>query len=237
MGSNDSNSSDRIGDIIFSAIAENAVIETESWALERVDRVLKRLHDARGKGDQFTVVIPWIAEHTAFTAPGRYIFFARSFFQLCDCDDMAAMVIAHEMSHHDLGHTKVFPDWLGNATNVDVKILVYALYRTVETRIYGPEQECDADRNALELCVRAGYDAQRCIGLFNKLEKLALDMGDIDGVFGPDESDDELAEDASWSTKIRIWLFQRTRGYLPIRDRRAMLEKHAKVISAKNPLV
>jgi hypothetical protein len=122
-------------------------------------------------------------------------------------------------------------------TNLDAKVLIFALYRTVETRIYGPEQECDADRNALELCVKAGYDGQKCISLFNKLEKLALDMGDIDAVFGPDESDDELSEDASWSTKIRIWLYQRKRGYLPIRDRREMLVRHLdRITSRKLPL-
>lgn len=228
---------DQIGDVIYSAIKENAIIESAPWAIERVDRVLKRLHQVRGKGDQFSVVIPWIEKYTAFTVPGRYIFFARQLFQLCDCDDMAAMVIAHEMSHHDLGHTKVFPDWFRNVTNLDVKVLIFALYRIVETRIYGPEQECDADRNALELCVKAGYDGQKCISLFNKLEKLALDMGDIDAVFGPDESDDELSEDASWSTKIRIWLYQRKRGYLPIRDRREMLVKHLdRITSHKQPV-
>jgi len=80
----------------------------------------------------------------------------------------------------------------------------------------------------------ANYDGQKCIGLFNKL---ALDMGDIEAVFGPDESDDELFEDASWDTKIRIWLYQRKRGYLPIRDRREMLVRHLdRIASRKQPV-
>ncbi len=215
-----------IGDIIFSAVKENTIIESAPWAIERVDRVLQRLHEARGKGEQFSVVIPWLEKPTAFTVPGRYIFVARPLFQLCDCDEMAAMVIAHEMSHHDLGHIKVFPDWLRNVTNLDMKVLIFALYRIVEMRIYGPEQECDADCNALELCIRAGYDGQKCINLFNKLEKLALDMGDIEAVFGSDEFYNDISEDDSWSTKIRLWLQQRKRGYLPIRQRREMLVNH-----------
>jgi hypothetical protein len=44
-------------------------------------------------------------------------------------------------------------------------------------------------------------------------------------VYGLDEkSDDELSPEASILTKARIWLWQRQRGYLPIRDRRARAE-------------
>ncbi len=226
----------QVGDIIYAALEENTVIESAPWAIERVDRVLKRLHAVRGKGDQFSVVIPWTEEFTAFTAPGRYIFFARRLFQLCESDDMAAMVIAHEMSHHDLGHMDVFPDWLGKVTNLDVQVLILALYRIVETRIHGPEKESDADRNALELCVQAGYNGQDCIRIFKKLEKFSLDMGDIQGVYGPDEPDGELPEDASWSTKIRTWLYQRKRGYLSIRDRHEILLKHLdRITSGTSP--
>ena len=120
----------------------------------------------------------------------------------------------------------MFPDWLGNVASVDVGFLIFALYRVVETLIYGPEQECEADRNALELCLKAGYDGQKCVELFNKLEKLALDMGDVTGTFGPDDLDEELFDEATWSTKIRIWLHQRKRGYLPIRERRERLLRH-----------
>ena len=52
-------------------------------------------------------------------------------------------------------------------------------------------------------------------------------------VYGPDvESDDELDENASWTTKAQIWAWQKKRGYLPIRDRRQMLKKY---LEAKYP--
>jgi hypothetical protein len=145
---------------------------------------------------------------------------------MCRNDEMVAFIVGHEIAHHDLGHICVFPDWFKNASSTDMRLLLLVLYRTVETRIYGPEQECDADRYALELCIKAGYDPSECIALFDILEAKALDIGDLDAVFGPDESDDELSDDASWVTKIRIWLYQRKRGYLPIRDRKKMLEDH-----------
>jgi hypothetical protein len=40
------------------------------------------------------------------------------------------------------------------------------------------------------------------------------------------ESDDELDLDAPWLTKARIWAWQRTYGYLPLRDRAARLRQH-----------
>ena len=53
------------------------------------------------------------------------------------------------------------------------------------------------------------------------------DADDIDIVHGPDaESDDELDPSADWKTRTRIWWWQRTRGYLPIRDRKQRLVTH-----------
>lgn len=97
--------------------------------------------------------------------------------------------------------------------------------------LYGPEQECDADRRALELCIAAGYDPRKCIGIMDKLEKIALDVHDLGAVYGPDEeNDDELSSEASLKTKVQIWLYQRRRGYLPIQDRREMLMSHLELL-------
>ncbi len=210
---------EEIGDVILAAFKENAIVESEPWAIERVERVLKRLHEARKLKNKFRVVIPWIQEPTAFTAPGRYIFVSRSLFQLCDSDDMFAMLVGHEISHHDLGHIKVFPDWFKYLTNLDMQVLTLTLYRVVEMRIYQVEQECDADRNGLELCLKAGYDGEKCVEFFNKLEKLALDMGAVESAYGAGNGE----ESNSMSAKFRQWLNEMKRGYLPIRERRNLL--------------
>ncbi len=62
-------------------------------------------------------------------------------------------------------------------------------------------------------------------------------MGDIEAVFGSDEFHNDISEDDSWSTKIRLWLQQRKRGYLPIRQRREMLVKHLdRITSGRLPV-
>ena len=174
----------------------------------------------------FQIVVPWIRSATAFTVPGEYIFFARSLLQECATDEMAAFVIAHEIAHHQLGHLSNFPESISESISSEIHFFIAAFFRGIASRIHGPEDECDADRHALDLCVQAGYDGSECLKIFDKLEKLALDRGDIKAAFGPDESDDELAPEAPPLTKFRIWLFQRRYGYLPIRDRREMLLKH-----------
>lgn len=201
--------------------------ETDGWAAERVKRVSDRLQADRPPDVRLIVEAPWISEATAFTAPGRYVYFCRGLLELCD-DEAAALVVAHEIAHHDLGHLDVFPGWMAKMSRLMRMGGVYlgAAFHEMEKRIYGPENECRADKHGLMLCLKAGYDGKRCLALFDHLERYALDMRDLDMVYGPDASDDELAEDAGWATRTKVWLWQRSRGYLPIRDRKAALASY-----------
>lgn len=135
-------------------------------------------------------------------------------------------MIAHEVAHHRLGHLDIFPDWLAELPGSQIAVLIAVLYRSIEARLYGPENEVKADLVGIDLCVKAGYEPKKCLEIFDVLEKFALDMRDLDMVFGPEEADDELDPDAPLSTKLRIWIWQRTRGYLPLRDRRHEILRH-----------
>lgn len=223
MNMRDKNNHTTIGEIIYDVISEECIIETENWAIERINNIMRKFSKSCELEKKYHVVIPWLNEFTAFTAPGNYIFLSRKLFQECSKEAMVAFIIAHEISHHKLGHLDKFPESFKESKKTEIQILIAALYRVVETRIHGPELECDADRLAIEMCILAGYDPFECLELFDKLEKNALNMRDLKAVFGPDESDDELLPNASTSTKIKIWLYQRKKGYLPIRDRRRML--------------
>jgi len=221
------------GEWLYREIASQGVIESNTWATERARRASDRLQQGRPDDRNLEVVIPWLQEAIAFTCPGPYIYFSRRPIEMCRDDDMAAFVIAHEMAHHDLGHVDLFPDWLTKLTGEHVAPFLILLGRQVEKRLYGPQRECDADRHGFELCLQAGYDLHRCLGFFDVLEKMELDAGDLDIVFGPQESDEELAPDASVATKLRLWVFHGSvrkhtpllmaRGYLPLRDRRQRL--------------
>ena len=137
------------GEWLHREIHEAVSFEDAAWAIDRARRVQDRLQAGRASSDCLMVEIPWMEEATAFTAPGRYIYFTRRLYELCP------------------------------------------------------------------------------LVLLDILEQRALYLGDDDSVYGPDaESDDELDENATWTTKAQIWAWQRKHGYLPIRDRRQMLRKH-----------
>jgi hypothetical protein len=220
-----------LGTMLFEAISENCVIEKSDWAHEKINRVMKKFESTEMISAEFNIIIPWLDQFSAFTAPGSYIFISRKLFELCRTDEILAFLIAHEMAHHELGHFSIFPNWFRNISSFNIQMLLMAPYRAFESRIFGPENECDADRRALENCIKAGFDSNLCLELFDVLEKYALDIGDLDMVYGPSESDDELIDGASWETRFKIWLFQRKRGYLPIRDRKKMLMVHLESVN------
>jgi hypothetical protein len=221
------------GEWIYRFMRWNIQIEEEAWALERVKRVMGRLCAGRME-KPFIVIIPWLQWMSAFTTPDRYIFFSRRLFEQCRTDEEVAFVLAHEIAHHELGHLDVFKHVEARIHPLPKNEITTTLLYHLVRRLYGPENECAADRHAIDLCRAAGYDGLKCIEIFDALEDHALDMGDHDGVYGPNAgSDDELDENASWKTKAQIWIWQRKRGYLPIRDRRQMLRKYVARLSAQ----
>src|SRR5258708_17545078 len=215
------------GEWLHTQLLEAVTFEDAPWAIDRVRRVENRLQANRAAASRLTVEIPWLEEVTAFTAPGQYIYFSRRLYELCATDEQVAFVVAHEIAHHDLGHVALFHGWADRIARLPGAALFALFFHGLERLLYGPQKECEADRHGLDLCVSAGYSGGRCLEMFDILEQRALYIGDLDMVYGPNvESDDELDENASWTTKAQIWAWQKKRGYLPIRDRRQMLRKH-----------
>ena len=215
------------GEWLHKEMTDAVAFEEATWAIDRIRRVEERLQAGRAAADRLTVEIPWLEEATAFTAPGRYIYFSRRLYQLCFTDEQVAFVVGHEIAHHDLGHVALFHGWTDKIARLPGATLFALFFQGLERLMYGPQKECDADRRGLDFCMSAGYDAERCLEFFDILERWASYIGDLDIVYGPDvESDDELDENASWKTKAQIWAWQKARGYLPIRDRKQMLKKH-----------
>ena len=222
----------KLGEVLHEAIHDAYVVETTGWAVDQVARVASRLQGDVEENQRLIVEVPWIERSTAFTAPGRYIYVSRRLLEVCRTDETVAFVIAHELAHHRLGHLATLPDWLADIPGSQIPFLLQGLYRSLEARLYGPEAEVKADLLAIDLCVKAGYDAKKCLEIFDILERIALDLRDLDIVFGPDEADDELDKDAPLYTKLRIWTWQRARGYLPLRDRRYQILRHLEEGSA-----
>jgi len=212
---------DKLHDELMGAFAH----ESEAWANERIERVETQLQFHRFPAPRLRVEILWVDMMTAFTAPGRYIYISRELLQCLATDDAAAFVIAHEIAHHDLGHIDPFTGQMKALAHLPGGLLIASLIWLIEERLHSPEREMKADAAALDLCLRAGYESRKCLAVFDVLEAHALDMGDIDIVYGP-PGVEEASEQGihNWLTQYRQWRWQRGRGYLSIRDRKEALE-------------
>ena len=222
-------SGDMFGEWLYRELESEAFFEQDGFMPGQARRSAARLQQDRPMAQWYLVHVPWLDAITAFTAPGRHVYFGRRLLERCPHEEAVAFVIAHEIAHHDLLHLAAFDGpFARRAGRVHASLLVVLFYRHLQQRIYSPEHELDADRRALDLCIAAGYDPGKCLYLFHVLEHIALDRGDQGAVFGLDPgSDEELAADASAMTRARIWLYQRKRGYLPIQDRAAELRRYA----------
>jgi predicted Zn-dependent protease len=203
--------------------------DTTRWPAAEVARVMARLESTRRDGPQLTANVLWIREITAFTLPGRYVYISRRLLERCASDDPVAFALAHEIAHHELGHlhgvdaaAATVSRGLPGVRAGRVALVMTALL--IERRVHGPEKEAQADARALEMCVAAGYSGERCIHVFDIFEADALDRGDLDGVFGLEDAlDPTVREHHAWLLDARIWAWERLRGYLPIRERKARL--------------
>jgi predicted Zn-dependent protease len=164
----------------FRAAVERAfVVEREGWAAERVARIDERLQ--RDATERFETIVVWLDDHSAFTLPGTTVYFSRRLLERMPDDDAAALVIAHEIAHHRLGHVpRVSKRFLAL---LPIRVVISLLERWIT----GSEHEADADLLAIEMCIDAGYDVERCLQALEQCAMIDLDYGDIDGAFGHED--------------------------------------------------
>jgi hypothetical protein len=210
------------GEWFYKHIADAFLVKHTEW----VDGIAARLQSERAPEDRREVIIVAISDMTAFTVPGRYIYVTGRLIEYCPGEGALAFVIAHELAHHDLEHMRYFPRWFREVGAHWINEMIFLAVHGMRRMFLNPEREAAADRRGMDLCRHAGYSPSECLQLFDQLESRLLDLGDVAGVFGPQESDDELLPNAPLITKLRIWAWQRTRGYLPVRDRRRALEEY-----------
>ena len=195
--------------------------EIEPWAIERAKRVMDRLNAVRVDRQPMEAVILWLQGFTAFTFAGRYIYIVRRMYERLPSDECVAFVFAHEIAHHDCGHLGLYQSWTSWLPRSTATSYVAMLTAVLEHKAYGPEREAQADLYAMRLCLDAGYDGTRCLQLFDIMENESLDVGDIDGVYGPENLLDPTDPGRGGiAQQVQRWIWTKHRGYLPLRERR-----------------
>lgn len=191
------------GELLHRVVMDAYGLEREGWATQRARRVEARLQTGCRAGDRLRVEILWIPECSAFTAPGRWIYVSRRLLERCPDDDALALVVAHEIAHHRLGHLDGDP-----------------VGRLLARLAFSPEQERDADLAAFRMCLDAGFDPRRCLHAFTLMEDDSLDRGDRAGVFGSEREIAAILDgEPQWRVELERWLHTRRRGYAPLRER------------------
>jgi predicted Zn-dependent protease len=207
-----------LGEWLHGAIVEACEVDTTPWVIEIVERVVERLHPTLPSGARPEILVIFVQAMTAFTAPGGYIYVSRRLLERCPADPAVALLIAHEVAHHELGHLDLFTGVARHLPRVGGAAVVATVYQLLANRLYSPENEAAADRRALERCLAAGYDGRQCLRLLEVLEDDALDHGDLDAVFGPAAATDpDLVHDRF--ARMWVWASTRLRGYQPLHQR------------------
>jgi predicted Zn-dependent protease len=165
-------------DALREEIEREYVVERTGWVGERAARVTEHLQQHLPVDQRLESLVVWWSEHGAFTTFGRSIYISRRLFERLPDDDAAAFVIAHELAHHRLGH---IPKYV--ASGLLPARVVLAL---LEHLVCGSRREADADKLAIELCMSAGYDPERCVAALEILSLVSFDYGDVNGVLGGD---------------------------------------------------
>ena len=164
-------------------------MEHETWAVERIARVMKKLNGVRRGKPKLEGHILGLSQYNAFTLPGPHLYISRRLLERCANDAEAAMILAHEVAHHDLGHLDTYAGWAKRLPRVAAAELVALVSRMLERKIHSQEHELAADAHALVLCGKAKFALEECVGMFDILRMHAIDVGDLDAAYGEDDDD------------------------------------------------
>src|SRR5262245_64680330 len=163
-----------LGELLHHEIENGVLLEKNGHFPDKVARIAQRLQRDREPERRLLVEVPWISVFTAFTAPGRYIYFVRRLLERCPTEESVAFVIAHEIAHHDLGHFDIFQrSFARRVVKFGPGAMVVLFFRVLQHRVYSVEWENAADSRALEICLQAGYNGYKCLRSFDVLEKEA----------------------------------------------------------------
>lgn len=219
-------SSEDFSEWLHAGLVREFANETEQWAIDRVTRVQKRLNEYRSGYKPLTTTILWLPSAYAFTLHGSNVYIARHLLERLPSDDGVAFILAHEAAHHDLGHLDRFAGWANWIPKSDATAYVAAVTRLLEHNRYGPERENDADQYALKLCALSGFDIDVATETLQIVENIALDAGDVSGVFGPENLLDPTdPHRTSYAYRAQEWVWTRMRGYYPLHERLTRLRE------------
>jgi predicted Zn-dependent protease len=188
----------QVGSEVARQVQEQVGLYNAEFLKNYVDAVGRRLVSTLGDTPySFRFDIVDQAEPNAFATPGGYVYLSRGLLALINTEDELAGILAHEISHVVLRHharqasRSRLPGLLtipgrvvGAVVSEDVGNVINAPLEAagqVYLSSFSRAQEAEADREALGMVARAGYDPQ---GLGSALDTLGRAVQALTGESG-----------------------------------------------------
>ena len=169
----------RLGEALAESLIEDMPLDSDSsrgtFVHEVAEQLVGHVNKPRCKL-QFKVVCS--KQPNAFALPGGFVFVTNAMVRYCGQDrDQMAFVLAHEMAHILRSHVRnrlvdsivmsVVASVVAGGSRLGKVARRWVLH--VLTSAYTQDQEFDADKTAMELMRRAGFDGQGSVRLLTQL--------------------------------------------------------------------
>ncbi len=115
----------------------------------------------------------------AFALAGGYIFVTRGALERCTNDSELALLLGHEIGHVDLRHSAELITYSAAARNLAgeaAAAVAQVLYHNLSIG-YSAAREFEADEYAVRVISKAGHDAEKALGLFDRMMEFEREMG------------------------------------------------------------
>jgi len=187
-------------------------------------RLVSALPDSDRRTWDFKFHVLDSKEVNAFALPGGNMFMFTGLYQILSTDDALAAVTGHEMTHVRKQHwAKAYSQQQERNTLLAIGLSIFKAGRNAQTIAgladnmlslkYSRGEEDQADAGGLENIVRAGYNPNGMIQLFQALEKVSGNGGGLGGAF---LSDHPLTSDRIRNAQQRIAALHQQNSFPPL---------------------
>lgn len=180
----------KLGDRVAKDIRKEEKMLPDSDAkvktLRRVaDRLLAQIPDDEKKIWHFTFDVVQSKDVNAFALPGGPVFFYTGLIDKLDTEDQMAGVLAHELTHSRKEHwAKAYADQQKRALGLNILLILVRANGTaanianiandvVLTLPFSRKHETQADEMGFDLMVKAGFNPQGMVDVFEMLRKVS----------------------------------------------------------------
>lgn len=138
--------------------------------LQRLLTVIKPHMNQAARYKKFDVRVIDVASSDAFSIPGGHLLITRGLLESAESEAAVVGVLAHELSHLDRGH-QLLPLKQSKLAGKPLNFTDGMMWISLVARPFRPEQESEADSDATQWMMAAGYDPRELAKLLSRWDQ------------------------------------------------------------------